>query len=136
MYDEIKLIIQFVISKMFDIDNNSYQNNPSTTSWSPFLYTRKAGWSLLILNIYHKTRNVLIPQTLICSANFSLYANKIKISKSHYQIFFCKTKPTSNRKWLTNGLFMELIIGLEPMTSSLPRKCSTYWATSANIKFT
>ena len=50
---------------MFDIDNNSYQNNPSTTSWSPFLYTRKAGWSLLILNIYHKTRSVLTPQTQI-----------------------------------------------------------------------
>ena len=32
-------------------------------------------------------------------------------------------------------VFLELIAGFEPATSSLPRTCSTYWAISANEVF-
>ena len=57
---------------------------------------------------------------------FLYMQTKLKYQNHIIKYFFAKQNPLVNRKWLTNGLFMELIIGLEPMTSSLPWKCSTY----------
>ena len=61
----------------------------------------------------------------------SLTANSVlftfSVSDSH--VFSSLRSPKGG--WPLYSFYLELAIGIEPMTSSLPRKCSTNWATQA-----
>ena len=105
-----------------------------------FFFAEKRGFFHLTMSRKAGQRRSLLSEDAVfligsCYIISCLYYNEAFDSEAFTgyakDLAFWETRNQKLPNLYGSAVSMELMMGLEPMTSSLPRKCSTAWATSA-----